>query len=174
MAEFKKREILEKVAEVKDVNLVVDYIIHKINVKTTDIDLVWISKLKAAISTLRSRRNAKFKVANRIKDRFELQNADWLNSSFIIPRLIIAGTSNPLPGRPSLQFERKSDRSKRRAVAAINSTQKHDPQSLLIACCQAACRSGNHRDLYTVVSHILKTPPQPKKIIGNTYYKEDS
>ena len=30
MVEFKKREILEKVVEVKDVNLVVNYIIQKI------------------------------------------------------------------------------------------------------------------------------------------------
>jgi len=169
MAAFKKREILEKLAEVKDVNLVADYIIHKINVNTTDIDLVWIGKLKSAISTLKSKRNAKFEAANRMKDRFELQNANWLNSSFIIPTLIttsnptLINTSNPLPGRPSLPFEKKSDRSKRRAVAAINSNQKHDPQSLLMACRQAACRSGN-RDLYTVVSQILKTPEQPKKI----------
>lgn len=105
MVEFKKREILEKVAEVKDVNLVVYYIIQKINVNTTDIDSVWISKLKTAISIQRNRRNAKFEAANQMKDRFELQNADWLNSSFIIPRFFTTSTSNPGPGRPSLQFK---------------------------------------------------------------------
>jgi len=163
MTEFKKREILEKMAEVKDVNLVINYIINKMNVNTTDIDSVWIGKLKAAILAVISRRNDKFKAVHRMKDRFELQNANWLDSSFIIPTLITAGTSNLKPGRPSLQFGKKSDRSKRRAVAAINPNQKHDPQSILMACRQAASRSGN-RDLYTVIGYILKSPEQPRKI----------
>lgn len=39
-------------AEVKDVNLVINYIIHKMNVNSTDIDSIWTNKLEVAIFIL--------------------------------------------------------------------------------------------------------------------------
>lgn len=72
-------------------------------------------KLRALISVLRTRRYLNFQAAKRMKNRFEKQNAEWLNLEFKIDscrivsqrfveeeRDIIANR-----GRPLLDFEDK-------------------------------------------------------------------
>lgn len=93
----------------------------------------------------------------------------WLDSEFKVSNLQITddnqqsvATSNPI-GRPTLTFQEKSDRSKRRDASNISRNLNHDLQRILQACRHAAKASGD-KDLYRVINEISKSPERPKKI----------
>lgn len=169
MTEFTKREILQQIQKFKEWDSVMDYIFKKLDIDICTIDDQSKVRLKGAIISLKGKYKDKWQAAKRLKDRFELKNASWLNSDFNIPKLSVINhlkndtQSKSCSGRPKLKFEDKCARAKRREILEINPNRKHDPQSLLMACRQAASRTGN-RDLYSVITHIVENIKEPEKI----------
>ena len=169
MITFTKWEILENIPINGDLSEAMNYLLRKLNIRQKDSCQTGLKHLKAALSTLRTKRNKKWNEVCRIKERFEKKNLSWLDSEFTVPNIKIANESEESsfssgPGRP-LKFEKKSDRSKRREAANISANLDHDPQRILQACCHAAkhSHSGN-KDLHAVISRILESPERPKKI----------
>lgn len=87
MSKFTKREILDLILKNGSTESAVNYIIQKLSIPISHVGRKSLTKLKNAISCLYAKRNAKFQAASRIKDRFEFQNARWLDSDFEIPHL---------------------------------------------------------------------------------------
>ncbi|XP_011872388.1 PREDICTED: uncharacterized protein LOC105564550 [Vollenhovia emeryi] len=142
------------------------------NIQISDIHSDSIISLKNAITSLTAKCSAKFQAAQRIKNRFELKNCEWLNSNFNVPTLqLINDCYNEKAcynstigfGRPIKEFEDKSDRSKRREAATISAQHNHDPWRILAACRYAARRSGE-KDLSSTLNELSKNPERPKKI----------
>ena len=116
-----------------------NYVLRKLNIRQKDSCQTGLKHLKAALSTLRTKCNKKWNEVCRIKQKFVKKNLSWLDSEFTVPDIKIANESEQSsfssgPGRPSLKFEKKSDRSKRREAANISVNLDHDPQRLLQAC----------------------------------------
>lgn len=158
MSKSTKREILDLILKNRSTESVVDYIVQKLNIPISHVGRKSLTKLKNAISCLYARRNAKFQAASRIKDRFELQNAQWLDSDFEIPHLNTdinkeGSSSSSSPGRSPLEFKNKSLRSKRREVDAINDQHNHDVQKLMMASSYAANKSKD-KDLKKVIDEL--------------------
>lgn len=86
--EFNKRDVIVKFEELKSLDLVVIYIIQKRNTDFFSIHEKFITHLKTAIYTLKTKQNAKVHSERRIKSRFELKYAERLNSHFIMPELL--------------------------------------------------------------------------------------
>lgn len=174
MTKFTKREILDVILQNNTVESGMHYIFAKLNYAEKDIDDEGKKRLRALISSLRSKRNSKFQAARRILSKFEKCNAEWLDSEFKIDscqliseksaqQLVSPAHACPGPGRPSLAFQNKSDRSKRRDASAISAELKHDPHRLLHASRYAARHSGNV-DLSTILNKVVQNPEQPAKI----------
>jgi hypothetical protein len=81
MAKFTKREILEFLMT-NDLDSTI-YILSRLNLNIKNIPRPELESLKIAIRTLKSKRNAKFQAA-RMPERFESNNAVWLNSGFSV------------------------------------------------------------------------------------------
>lgn len=110
-----------------------------------------LDRLKAFISSLRSKCNSRFNKASRKIDKFESNNSEWLDSEFHIPKLLCKkdienSVSESSSGRPSLEFKEKSDRFQRREAAKISAQNAHDSSKILMACCHAA-RKSEKKDL---------------------------
>lgn len=170
MPTFTKRQILHYIPEANgDLLPALNYILTELNIRLEDINPNELTCLKANLSTLRTKRNIKLKEVCRIKAKFEKKNSIWLDSEFTVPSLQITdknqqnSSTHVRPGRPSLSYEEKSDRSKRRDSANISKNLGNDPQRILQACRHAAKTSGD-KDLFKVISEISKSPERPKKI----------
>lgn len=165
MAKFTKRELLKILLLNNDLSEATDYILLKLNIKSENCLPQKLQDFKASLSALRTRRNQKFEKASRKKDRFEKNNEMWLNSEFIVPDIITAGSNEKIsssltgPGRHCLSFEEKSDRSKRREIANISASLDNDPNRILLACRKAAKVSKN-KNLCTIIDNVLKNPEQ--------------
>lgn len=156
MVKFTKRPILENIPPGGDLSKTLNYILKEFNICLEDAHPTGLQHLKAALSTLRTKRNKKLEVVRRIKEKFEKKNSGWLDSEFIVPNIKSINhnqeySSNSKPGRPSLSFEKKSDRSKRREAAKISLD--HNPQKILQVCRYAARYSGD-KNLYSVINTI--------------------
>lgn len=172
MITFTKREILEVILKNNSVDSGVHYIFSKLNYAEEEVRSQGKEQLRALISALRSRRNSKFQAAKRMQSKFEKCNAEWLDSEFKIDSCKIIAEKNAQlvssvvlgPGRSPLNFQDKSDRSKRRDASAISAELKHDPYRLINACRYAARRSG-YTDLSAILGKIIQNPAeQPAKI----------
>ena len=175
---FSKREILQllfSVPESNSINFVVAHILEQLNLKLCDVVASKINVLKKAIGTLRSKRNVKWNIAKRVIDRFETQNKKWLDSEFNVSYL---NSDNPqsktskrlCAGRPSIEFNKKSYRSKRREAAEISNKNQNNPMSLLMACRHAA-RLNGEKNLSAALNELCKGSQKnlnPVKNIGNT------
>lgn len=124
---FTKREILDAMNKSKDTNLTINYIIKKFNICASagDIDDECLIRLKRDIASLRVKVTEKYKASKRMKCRYELKNAEWLNSEFKIHSSISKAleqkfVNNLSPGRPSLSFQDMSERSQRREAAVVS------------------------------------------------------
>lgn len=145
MCQFLKRQILHNIPSGKgDLSQALNDILKELNVRLEEACSNGISLLQIYLATLRTKRNIKLKEVCRIKDKLEKQNESWLNSEFNVPNLEITdenrksvGTSKPT-GRPTLTFQEKSDRSKRREASNISRNLNHDPQMILQSCRHAA------------------------------------
>jgi len=122
---------------------------------------------------IRTRYNSKFQAAKRIKSRFEIKNAEWLDLEFVFDyrKLIIDNNdklkiSNSGPGRPVIDFN-MSDRSKRRDASRISAELKHDPQRILNVCRYAANYLGD-RELNAVLGEVAASPAKIKKLIDTS------
>lgn len=151
MTEFTKREIFEQYSKEKNINSVINYILLKMNIQISNVHSDSIISLKNAITSLTAKCSAKFQVAKRMKERFELKNCEWLDSNFNVPTLQLMNdwhnekacyNSTIGFGRPMKEFEDKSDRPQRREAAKISAEHNHDPWRILAACRYAARRSG--------------------------------
>lgn len=121
---FTKREILDVILKNGNVDSGVTYILSKMNLHNDNVHLRGKEELRSLISSLRTRRNSKFQAVRRIKSRFEMKNAEWLDSEFVFDyrKLIIDDNNDKLevlsstagPDRPVIDFGNMSDRSKRR------------------------------------------------------------
>lgn len=168
MAKFTKRQILENIPPGGDLSVTLNYILKELNICLENACPLGLQRLKAALSTLRTKRNKKLEEVHRIKKKFEQKNSGWLDSEFIVPNIKIINhnqeyPSYSTPGRPSLPFEKKSDRSKRRQAAKISASLDHNPQKILQACRYAARYSGD-KNLYSVINKISESPDQPRKL----------
>lgn len=166
MTKFTKREVLEELLKTDNVESTVFYILSKMKLDVNNIESADVERLKASLRALKSRRSEKYNAASGIMDRFETKNAEWLNSDFPVLLTLKTEQEHRLSshaGRPSLQFHKKSDRSKRRELAIISAEQKHDPERLIMASRYAANRNKN-KDLYTVLSKVSQNLEQPRKI----------
>ncbi|XP_011858792.1 PREDICTED: uncharacterized protein LOC105556321 [Vollenhovia emeryi] len=168
-----KRKVLQllfSVPESNSINYVVSHILEQLNLKLSDVDASKINVLKKAIGTLRSKRNIKWKLAKRVNDRFELQNKKWLDSEFCVAYLN-SDTQSQTPqrqcsGRPSIEFNQKSNRSKRREAAQISNKNQNNPISLLMACRYAARLTGE-KDLSAVLNELCKDSKKVAHLIQN-------
>ena len=170
MVKFTKRQILEYVPPKADLSEAINYILKELNIVLEDACPQDVQRLRAALSTLRTKRNKKFQEARRIKEKFEKRNSSWLDSEFVIPNITIndenqqpSTSSSSRVGRLSLSFENKSDRSKRREAANISKSLNHNPQRILQACRYAA-KLSKEKDLCAILKEISKSPEQPRKI----------
>ncbi|CAL1680805.1 unnamed protein product [Lasius platythorax] len=179
MTKFTKREILDVILRNNTVESGMHYIFAKLNYAEKDIDDEGKKRLRALISSLRSKRNSKFQVARRILSKFEKCNAEWLDSEFKIDscqliseksaqQLVSPAHACPGPGRPSLAFQNKSDRPKRRDASAISAELKHDPHHLLHASRYAARHSGNV-DLSTILNKVVQNSEQNQQKSENCW-----
>src|SRR5262249_19797108 len=157
-----KREVLNKIHSDSDRNLGVDYILEKLNIDPKSVRKEDIDRLKSCVSSLRTRRNEKFRRANFMPDRFETQNSVWLDSEFQVPEVRVlqhfesqAGESSA--GRRPLEFSEKSERSQRREAANISSQHDNDPHRILLSCKHAARKSGE-KDLHMVLKELSRSP----------------
>lgn len=144
----------------------IQYILAKKNINIKEVRPDDLARLRKAIGTLFAKRNIKYKAANRMIERFEQQNSDWLNSEFHIP-IIHTDINVKTPfktcfGRPSVEFNQKSKRSQRRKVAEISVQCKHDPLQIIMAGRYAARQSGQ-KDLHMILRNILESLEHPKK-----------
>lgn len=166
---FTKREILDVI--LKDgIDSGVTYILSKINLCNDNVHFQRKKELKSLISVLRTRYNSKFQAAKRIKSRFEMKNAEQLDSEFVFDyrKLIIDNNdklkmSNSGPGRPVIDFN-MSDRSKRRDASRISAELKHDSQRILNVCRYAANYLGD-RELNAILGEVAASPAKIKKLI---------
>ncbi|CAL1688643.1 unnamed protein product [Lasius platythorax] len=101
-----------------------------------------------------------------MKERFEQQNSEWLNSEFHIPIIHIdinvKAPSEIRIGRLSVGFNQKCKRSQRREVAEISAQCKHDPLRIIMAGRYAARQSGQ-KDLHMILRNILESLEHPQK-----------
>lgn len=171
---FTKREILDVISKDENIDSGVTYILSKMNLHNDNVHPGGKKELKSLISSLRTRRNSKFQAAKRMKSRFEMKNAEWLDSEFVFDyRKIVIDDNNAKleklispagPGRPVIDFNNMSDRSKRRDASRISAELKHDPQRIMNACRYAANYSGN-RELYAILGEAAASPAKIKKLI---------
>lgn len=63
----------------------IQYILAKKDINIKDVRSDDLVRLRTAVGTLLVKCNIKYKAANRMKERFEQQNSEWLNSEFHIP-----------------------------------------------------------------------------------------
>ncbi|XP_026828955.1 uncharacterized protein LOC109611090 [Ooceraea biroi] len=100
-----------------------------------------------------------------MKERFEQQNSEWLNSEFHIPiintDINVKAPSETRIGCPSVEFNQKSKRSQRREVAEISAQCKHNPLRIIMAGRYAARQCGQ-KDLYIILRNLLKSFEHPK------------
>lgn len=132
MAKFTKRPILENIPPGGDLSETLNYILKELNICLKDARPTGLQRLKAALLTLGTKRNKKLEEVRRIKEKFEKKNSGWLDFEFIVPNIKSINhnqeyPSNLKPGRPSLSFEKKSDRSERREAAKISASLDHNP-----------------------------------------------
>lgn len=171
---FTKREIIEHFHKdnVNDINETVNYILTKLNLKVEDvIHTEKYDQLRVAVKTLKSKFKLKWKASKRTMIRFQTQYATWLESEFQIPNfscfnnsvILDENVSMPKPGRPSIAFDKKSQRSKRRDAATISNQNGNNPQKIVMACRHAARISGD-KDLLAVLNEIQDIPEKTAKI----------
>lgn len=169
MVNFTKEEILEELAKSKTdgTELAVQYILRKLKYDSDSICSEAMNGLKVSLRTLKSKYTKKYNAAFRMRDRFIKQNKDWLESEFIVhtDKLLLKQTDVKVrgPGRPKIEFNSKSDRSKRQEISDISANLQHDPQKMILACRYAAKRT-KQTDLNVILSKLLKSPEQPMKI----------
>lgn len=168
MLRITKREVLAQIPTDSQRHLGVNYILAKLELDAKDVRSEDLYQLKVSVSSLRTKRNSRFNAASRKMDKFESKNSEWLDSEFHIPNLLLKNdmensASTSRPGRHSLEFKKKSDRSQRREAAIISAQNEHDSSKILMACCHAARKSGE-KDLHAVLKDINKTPDRPSKI----------
>lgn len=151
---FTKREIIElfNEAEIDDINKAVNYILTKLNLTVADvIHTKKYDLLKVAVKTLKSKFKLKWEASRRTLNRFEAKNAVWLESEFQIPNFsCLESEKHSKPGRSNVAFDQKSQRLKRRDVAAISNQNENNPQKILMACRHAARLSGE-KDLFAIL-----------------------
>lgn len=171
MSRLTKREVLDKIPNDSDRHLGVNffYILTKLKIDSKNVRMEDLDRLKACVSSLRTRRNEKFNAASRKADKFELKNSAWLNSEFHLPELCVEkkiGKSclcESSAGRRPLEFQKKSERSQRREAAKISTQNEHDPSRIILACKHAARKSGE-KDLHAVLKEVFKSPHRLSKV----------
>lgn len=159
---FSKREILEQLSKSSDIDLVLTYILSKLGKNVDNLNDKNLDRLKLALSTLKTKRNIRFNAACRKTDRFLSKNKDWLDSEFVVPDFIPKKIKISTGRRP-LDYTDKSNRSKRREISAISSSNAHDPQRLILAARHAATVSKKN-DLKIVLNDLTKSPSRVTKI----------
>lgn len=121
---FTKREILKYIVDNTELTLVINYILEKCSTCEKNIASNVMSRLRKALFTLRTKYNSKFKAACSKRDYFKSRNSSWLDSEFKIPDEINVSSKQSstaaAPGRPSIPFDKKCERAKRREVALIS------------------------------------------------------
>lgn len=168
---FTKREIIQQLSNKfgeRGTVVVVNYILEKLNINIDFVEVESLKELKRNVSVLNSKRNEKLKLANRRNDRFEFLHKDWLNSEFKLQTIDLKKFSNLTaqgPGRSSLAFCEKSERSQRRETAFISAQYDNNPDKILHACHYAARISGE-TDL-TIVLGISRKVQKKQLKSGN-------
>ncbi|XP_043481355.1 uncharacterized protein LOC122510643 [Leptopilina heterotoma] len=123
---------------------------------------VHLRNLRQSVSSVISKRKAKFEKASRKKAIFESENEKWLNGPLYIPNLEIdepSGTFSSFqikPGRPKLYFSEMSDRSKRRDAMQVSELCKNDPLRILKAA-EAGAKKSKMSELSAIIKKILKS-----------------
>ncbi|CAL1672178.1 unnamed protein product [Lasius platythorax] len=168
MSRLIKREVLDKIPSDSDRHLGVDYILAKLKIDSKNVRMKDLDRLKACVSSLRTRCKEKFNAASRKADKFELKNSAWLDSEFHLPELRVEknlenSACELSAGRRPLEFQKKSERSQRREAAKISTQNEHDPSRIILACKHAARKSGE-KDLHAVLKEVSKSPHRPSKI----------
>ncbi|XP_053952723.1 uncharacterized protein LOC128859715 [Anastrepha ludens] len=87
MTSLKKKEVLQIMLGNNDMNITVDSILTKIAINKSDVGCKGLERLKNALNSLKSKRNAKYQHCSRKIAVFESQNSEWLDSEFTIPDL---------------------------------------------------------------------------------------
>ena len=142
MTKFTKREVLEELLKTDNVESTVSYILSKMKLDVNNTE----ERFKASLRALKSRRSEKYKALSRIMNKFEIKNAEWLNSDFPVLLTIKTEQEHLLSSHlapPSLEFHEKLYRLKRWELAIISVEQKHDPERLIMASRYAANRTKN-------------------------------
>lgn len=92
---FTKKEILDVILKNENVDSGVTYILSKMNLRNDNVNLRGKEELRSLISSLTTRRNSKFQAAKRMKSKFEMKNAKWLDSEFVFDyRKLIINDNN--------------------------------------------------------------------------------
>jgi len=164
---FTKREILKLLEQNKEQGLdaVRDYIFLKLNVNIADVSDDALKRLQVALASLKAKNNIKFNAAFRMRNRYESKNSDWLDSKFQIPNLQSSDHSKKNDttnmGRPTLAFDKKSNRSKRREAAEISTQHDHNTEKIIMAGCHAA-RHSSDNDLHYILTNLSSTKQSKK------------
>lgn len=78
MTSLKKKEVLQIMLGNNDMNITVDSILTKIGINKSDVGCKGLERLKNALNSLKSKRNAKYQHCSRKIAVFESQNSEWL------------------------------------------------------------------------------------------------
>lgn len=155
---FAKREILKIIELNKEQGLDAarDYIFLKLNVNIADVTDDALKRLRVALASLKTKNKVRFNAARRIKNRYELKNSAWLDSKFEIPKLTTdLSLKNKITklGRPTLSFNEKSNRSKRREAAEISTQHDNNVEKIIMAGRYAAKHSGDN-DMHYILTKL--------------------
>lgn len=159
MVAFTKLEILEKIDDEKKIESAVKYILNKMNTDTSTLTTECIKNLENSIQNLISQKNKRLKDCHRVKKRFINKNKEWLHSIFFVPEL---KTTFNLPGRPTVNYEDMSERTRRREVSKISTNLKNDPFRILMSA-RFAAKKRKLDDLAFVLNEILRK----QEIVGD-------
>lgn len=162
MTNFTKREILESIDRENERDAGVQYILKKLNIDQNTVTTKCLSQLKNRVSCLVSKRNERFQKSCRKKIKFESNNDEWLDSSYLVsdldiePENEICKSSHSGSGRPCVDFLQMSERSKRRDSMNIRELGKNDPLRILKSA-ESAAKNSKMKDLSAILKRILKS-----------------
>lgn len=162
--EFTKREVLAKCSGENGIDNALKFLKCKLNVNKSDDE--YIRELRKCVRQLVTKKNIYFNASHRMYSRFNEKYKNWLDSKFLIPNLVKNRNNR---GRPKKEYNKMSERTKRRNITNVSTELKNNPIRILKTA-RFAAKKNKMDDLSNILKQILLNKDNLNDIKKKTKY----